>query len=118
MIPTRDFPPDRFLVFVTKRGRIKRTGFAEFQNIRESGIRAIKLNEGDELIDVRVAGGNEEVILASAGGYANRFPIDEVRPMVRHAAGVAGMRVRSGGEGVPTALPSKPAAELQTVRHG
>src|SRR5438093_1541080 len=49
MIPTRDFPPDRFLVFVTKRGRIKRTGFAEFQNIRESGIRAIKLNEGVEI---------------------------------------------------------------------
>src|SRR5439155_1064994 len=63
MIPTREFPPDRFLVFVTKRGRIKRTGFAEFQNIRENGIRAIKLNEGDDLIDVRIAGGNEEVIL-------------------------------------------------------
>src|SRR5437870_4068402 len=115
MIPTREFPPDRFLVFVTKRGRIKRTGFAEFQNIRESGIRAIKLNEGDELIDVRIAGGNEEVILASAGGYANRFPIDEVRPMGRPAAGVAGMRVRSGDEVVSMALPSKPEAELLTV---
>ncbi len=115
MIPTREFPPDRFLVFVTKRGRIKRTGFAEFQNIRESGIRAIKLNEGDELIDVRIAGGNEEVILASAGGYANRFPIDEVRPMGRPAAGVAGMRVRSGDEVVSMALSSNPEAELLTV---
>src|SRR2546430_778341 len=115
MIPTRDFPPDRFLVFVTKRGRIKRTGFAEFQNIRESGIRAIKLNEGDELIDVRIAGGNEEVILASAGGYANRFPIDEVRPMGRPAAGVPGMRVRSGDEVGSMALPSKPEAEVLPV---
>src|SRR5207244_13340772 len=115
MIPTREFPPDRFLVFVTKRGRIKRTGFAEFQNIRESGIRAIKLNEGDELIDVRIAGGNEEVILASAGGYANRFPIDEVRPMGRPAAGVAGMRVRSGDEGASMALWGQPRAELLPV---
>src|SRR3989454_758153 len=115
MIPTRDFPQDRFLVFVTKRGRIKRTGFAEFQNIRESGIRAIKLNEGDELIDVQIAGGNEEVILASSGGYANRFPIDEVRPMGRPAAGVAGMRVRAGDEVVSMALSTNPEAELLTV---
>src|SRR5213594_1997350 len=115
MIPTRDFPQDRFLVFVTKRGRIKRTGFAEFQNIRESGIRAIKLNEGDELIDVQIAGGIEEVILASAGGYANRFPIDEVRPMGRPAAGVAGMRVRAGDEVVSMALSTNPEAELLTV---
>src|SRR6266705_1092848 len=115
MIPTRDFPQDRFLVFVTKRGRIKRTGFAEFQNIRESGIRAIRLNEGDELIDVQIAGGNEEIILASAGGYANRFPIDEVRPMGRPAAGVAGMRVRTGDEVVSMALSTNPEAELLTV---
>src|SRR3989454_171947 len=115
MIPTRDFPQDRFLVFVTKRGRIKRTGFAEFQNIRESGIRAIRLNEGDELIDVQIAGGNEEVILASAGGYANRFPIDEVRPMGRPAAGVAGMRVRTGDEVVSMALSTNPEAQLLTV---
>src|SRR2546430_8983530 len=115
MFTYRVVPTVRFLVFVTKRGRIKRTGFAEFQNIRESGIRAIKLNEWDELIDVQIAGGNEEVILASSGGYANRFPIDEVRPMGRPAAGVAGMRVRSGDEGVSMALPSKPEAEVLTV---
>src|SRR5439155_26707125 len=102
--PTREFHPARFLVFVTKRGRIKRTGFAEFQNIRENGIRAIKLNEGDELIDVRIAGGNEDVILASAGGYATRLRIDDVRPIGGPAAGVAGMRVRSGDEVVSMAL--------------
>src|SRR2546425_13375079 len=114
MIPTRDFPQDRFLVFVTKRGRIKRTGFAEFQNIRESGIRAIKLNEGDELIDVQIAGGNEEVILASAGGDANRFPIDEGRPMGRPAAGVAGVRVRTGGEVGSMGLATQPGGGIFT----
>jgi DNA gyrase subunit A len=115
MIPTREFPEDRFLIFVTKRGRIKRTSLAEFQNIRVSGIRAIKLNEGDELIDVHIADGREEVVLASAGGYANRFSMDDVRPMGRPAAGVAGMRVGSTDEVVSMALSKEPQAELLTV---
>jgi len=115
MIPTREFPEDRFFVFVTKKGRIKRTSLAEYQNIRVSGIRAIKLNEGDELIDVQIADGDEEVVLASAGGYANRFPIAQVRPMGRTAAGVAGMRVRAGDEVVSMALSKDPGAELLTV---
>ena len=115
MIPTREFPEDRFFVFVTKKGRIKRTSLAEYQNIRVSGIRAIKLNEGDELIYVQIADGDEEVVLASAGGYANRFPIAQVRPMGRTAAGVAGMRVRAGDEVVSMALSKDPGAELLTV---
>ena len=115
MIPTREFQEDRFFVFVTKKGRIKRTSLAEYQNIRVSGIRAIKLNEGDELIDVQIADGDEEVVLASAGGYANRFPIAQVRPMGRTAAGVAGMRVRAGDEVVSMALSKDPGAELLTV---
>jgi DNA gyrase subunit A len=115
MIPTREFPEDRYLVFATKKGRIKRTSLTEFQNIRVSGIRAIKLNEGDELMDVQIAQGDEEAVLASAGGYANRFPITQVRPMGRTAAGVAGMRVRSGDELVSMSLSKNPDAELLTV---
>ena len=115
MIPTREFPEDRFFVFVTKKGRIKRTSLAEYQNIRVSGIRAIKLNEGDELIDVQIADGDEEVVLASAGGYANRFPIAQVRAMGRTAAGVSGMRVRAGDEVVSMALSKDPGTELLTV---
>ncbi len=115
MIPTREFPETRSFVFVTKKGRIKRTSLAEYLNIRVSGIRAIKLNPGDELIDVQIADGDEEVVLASAGGYANRFPISQVRPMGRTAAGVAGMRVRAADEVVSMALSKDPSAELLTV---
>src|SRR2546425_6953496 len=115
MIPTREFLEDRFLVFATKKGRIKRTSLAEFQNIRVSGIRAIKLNEGDELMDVQIAQGDEETVLASSGGYANRFPITQVRPMGRAAAGVAGMRVRAGDDLVSMSLSRNPGAELLTV---
>ncbi|MEK6911745.1 MAG: DNA gyrase C-terminal beta-propeller domain-containing protein, partial [Candidatus Thermoplasmatota archaeon] len=115
MIPTRDFTEDRYLVFVTKKGRIKRTSLAEYQNIRVSGIRAITLNKGDELIDVQIENGDVEVILASAGGYANRFPISQVRPMGRTAAGVAGMRVRTGDEVVSMALSKDSERGLLTV---
>src|SRR3989449_6716422 len=114
MIPTREFPEDRFLVFATKRGRIKRTSLAEFQNIRVSGIRAITLNEGDELMDVQIAHGDEENVLASSGGYANRFAITQVRPMGRTAAGVAGKRVRAGDNRVSMSLSKRPGAELLT----
>src|SRR3989449_11633788 len=105
MIPTREFPEDRSLVFATKKGRIKRTSLAEFQNIRVSGIRAIKLNEGDELMDVQIAQGDEEVVLASAGGYANRIRITQVRAMGGPAAGVAGGGGRGGGGASSVALP-------------
>src|SRR5437867_3337073 len=115
MIPTREFPEDQFLVLATKKGRIKRTSLADFQNIRVSGIRAIKLNEGDELMDVQIAQGDEEVVLASSGGFANRFPITQVRAMGRTAAGVAGLRVRGGGELGPMSLSKNPDAELLTV---
>jgi len=118
MIPIREFPEDRSVVFVTKRGRIKRTSLAEFHHILASGIRAIKLNAGDELIDVQIADGDEEVVLASAGGYANRFPISQVRPMGRAAAGVAGMRVRSGDQVVSMSLAKDPSAELLTTLSG
>jgi len=115
MIPIREFPEGRSVVFVTKRGRIKRTSLAEFHHILTSGIRAIRLNAGDELIDVQIADGDEEVVLASAGGYANRFPIAQVRPMGRAAAGVAGMRVRSGDEVVSMSLSKRADAELLTT---
>src|SRR2546426_6048628 len=115
MIPTREFPEDRSLVFATKKGRIKRASLAEVQNIRVSGIRAIKLNEGDELMDVQIAQGDEQTVLASSGGYANHFPITQVRPMGRTAAGVAGMRVREGDDLVSMSLSRNPGAELLTV---
>src|SRR3989454_5257114 len=104
----------RSLAFATKKRRITRSSLAEFQNIRVSGIRAIKLNEGDELMDVQIAHGDEEVVLASSGGFANRFPITQVRPMGRTAAGVAGMRGRGGGELRSVSLFHKPGAGLLT----
>src|SRR5439155_735060 len=82
-------------------------------NIR--GIRAIALNPGDELVEARISEGDEEVILASAGGYANRFPLTDVRPMGRTAAGVRGMRLRKEDRVISMALVRSEEAELLTV---
>jgi len=115
MIPVRQFDEIRTIVFVTKKGKIKRTLLSAFQHPNVRGIRAIALAEDDELVEARLAYGDEEVILASAGGYANRFSLREVRPMGRAAAGVRGMRLRKGDRVVSMALVSSGDAELLTI---
>jgi len=115
MIPVREFDEKHFLVFATKKGVIKRTGLFAYRNVNVAGIRAINLRENDELIDVRVADGDEEILLATAGGYANRFAIGDVRPMGRTATGVRGLRLYPNDEVVAMTLSKNPDAELLTV---
>jgi len=115
MIAVREFDENRTIVFATKNGKIKRTRLDAFKRPNVRGIRAIALNPGDELVEARLSDGDEEVILASAGGYANRFSISEVRPMGRAAAGVRGMRVRKGDRVVSMALVKREATELLTI---
>ena len=115
MIAVREFDELRTIVFSTKRGRIKQTRLDAFKRPNVRGIRAIALNEGDELVEARIADGDEEVILASAGGYANRFNLSEVRAMGRTAAGVRGMRMRKDDRVVSMALVKSEETELLTV---
>ena len=115
MIAVREFNPQRTIVFATKLGRIKQTRLDAFQRPNVRGIRAIELNEGDELVEARIADGDEEVILASARGYANRFALNEVRSMGRTAAGVRGMRLRKEDRVVSMALVKTDEVELLTV---
>lgn len=115
MIAVREFDPARTIVFATKLGKIKRTALDAFRRPNVRGIRAIALNKGDELVEARIADGDEEVILASAGGHANRFSIKEVRPMGRTAAGVRGMRLRKDDRVVSMALVKSEEIELLTV---
>src|SRR5436305_4246764 len=115
MIAVREFDGRRTIVFATKLGKIKRTRLDSFKRPNIRGIRAIALNPGDELVEARIADGDEEVILASAGGYANRFPLTEVRPMGRTAAGVRGMRLRKEDRVISMALVRSEEAEILTV---
>jgi len=115
MIAVREFDPQRTIVFATKLGKIKQTRLDAFKRPNVRGIRAIALNDGDELVEARIADGDPEVILASAGGSANRFSLGEVRAMGRTAAGVRGMRLRKDDRVVSMALVKSEETELLTV---
>ena len=86
------------LVFVTRQGLVKRTKEAEFKNIRQNGLIALKLREGDELINVFLTTGNEEIVIGTKFGYSVRFKEDTIRSMSRMAAGVKGVTLRDGDQ--------------------
>jgi DNA gyrase subunit A len=92
--PTRDFSEGKYLVFVTTKGLVKKTGFTAYNTpIRADGIIAIKVRDGDELVQVRLTSGDDDLLLVSKSGHAARFSEKEVRPMGRDTSGVKGMNV-------------------------
>ena len=96
MIRGRGFAEEHFLFFVTRKGTVKRMSQAALRNIRSSGIRALNLDEGDELITVLQTMGDEKILIATHDGMAVCFDENDVRPMGRTAVGVRGIRLREG----------------------
>ncbi len=96
MIRGRGFTEDNYLFFVTRNGTVKRMSQAALRNIRANGIRALNLDEGDELITVLQTMGDEKILIATHNGMAVCFDENEVRPMGRTAVGVRGIRLRPG----------------------
>ncbi|MBO5555917.1 MAG: DNA gyrase subunit A [Oscillospiraceae bacterium] len=96
MIRGRGFEEDKFLVFVTRQGTVKRMAQSALRNIRSSGIRALGLDEGDELITVIPTTGEENILIATHRGMAVCFKETDARPMGRTAVGVRGIRLREG----------------------
>ena len=96
MIRGRGFAEDQYLFFVTKNGTVKRMAQDALKNIRSSGIRALNLDEGDELIAVIPTMGDEKILIATRKGMAVCFDENDVRPMGRTAVGVRGIRLREG----------------------
>ena len=91
MVVTREFHEDEYLVMVTRKGTVKRIPFIALNTRRRTGIRAITLDEGDQLINVLRTNGDDKIILATAKGMAICFHENDVRPMGRDAAGVRGI---------------------------
>ncbi len=111
----RDFDhPDHFLIMATANGLVKKTPLAAYSRPLRSGIIAIKLREGDELVDVTVVKRGDEVLLATARGMAIRFPQSNARPMGRNSSGVKGIRLRSDDHVVGMVV-ADPEADLLTV---
>jgi DNA gyrase subunit A len=94
VVPVREFSEGRHVVMVTRKGTIKKTSLAEFQNIRSNGINAINIDDGDELLDVVLTDGTKRIFIATHNGLAIRFNEDDVRPMGRATRGVRGINLR------------------------
>ncbi len=101
VIPTRDFKENRYLVFASAKGQIKKTEFLAYNTpIKADGIIAIKIRPGDELVQVRLTSGDDDILMVSHSGHASRFSEKLVRSMGRSASGVKGMNVSGEGNRV------------------
>src|SRR5213594_3080871 len=98
LVPVREFSEDQFLFFATKHGVVKKTALSEFGNPRSAGIRAINIEKGDELIDVQVTDGSNDIVLATRHGMSIRFHEKDVRDMGRTATGVKGIELDKGDQ--------------------
>jgi DNA gyrase subunit A len=94
VVPVREFSEGRYVVMVTRKGVIKKTSLADFQNIRMNGINAINIDDGDELLDVLLTDGTKRIFIATHNGLAIRFDEKGVRPMGRATRGVRGIDLR------------------------
>ncbi len=118
MVPVEDFTSARYVIMTTKRGLIKKTPLAAFGNPRTGGIRAISLDDGDELIAVKLTDGSQHIFLGTADGKAIQFREEDVRPMGRTARGVIGIDLEEGDALVAMEVVNPGATMLTVCEHG
>ncbi|MEZ4416259.1 MAG: DNA gyrase subunit A [Gemmatimonadota bacterium] len=111
VVPVRDFSDDRYLFFCTRNGQIKKTALSAYGNVRAVGLNAMNVREGDELIDVHITSGEDQIILATRDGMAIRFDEQDTRPMGRATEGVRGIALRDDDRVVGMVVVSKGAEE-------
>lgn len=119
VIDAEEFTADEYLLFVTRKGVVKKTAFTEYDKNRTNGLIAINLREGDELVRVIQVRESDDVVLVSSKGQAIRFSGTQVRPMGRSAGGVRGMRLRENDAVVAAvAISENDQRHLLTVTEG
>jgi DNA gyrase subunit A len=117
-LPVREFQEGRYVVFATAKGTVKKTDLMAYANPRPSGIIAIGLDAGDEVVGVRLSDGHQELILSTRMGQAIRFKEEEVRPMGRGAGGVRGITLEEGDRVVGMTAVSPGATLLAVAENG
>ena len=118
MLPVSEFPADQYLLFCTRQGTVKKTALSEYANPRNNGIKAIKVEAGDELIDVQITNGTNDVILATRHGLSVRFHESDVREMGRDTTGVKGIELRAEDRVVGMVVIKREATILVVTEHG
>ncbi len=115
VVPVREFSDDRFLIFGTRKGVVKKTALSAYGNVRTVGLNAMNVADDDEIIEVRITSGDDEVLIASRNGMAIRFNETDARPMGRATGGVRGLNLRDGDEVVGMVVVTHPEATILVV---
>ena len=118
IVLTREFSDTEFLLFCTRKGTVKKTALSQYSHPRVNGIKAIKVEEGDELMDVQVTSGSNDVVLATRHGLSVRFHESDVREMGRDTTGVKGIELRPGDQLVGMVVIKREATLLVVTEKG
>ena len=114
MLPVKDYPEDEFVFMATSNGTVKKTALTNFSRQRSVGLRAIELDEGDELVGTAITDGSKDVMLISSSGKTIRFNEGDVRAMGRTARGVRGIKMNDGYQMIALIIPDA-AKQILTV---
>jgi DNA gyrase subunit A len=118
VLVTREFDENKFVLFVTRAGIVKRTDLTAFANVRASGIIALGIEDGDALVSVKITDGTKDVLISTSQGMSIRFPETEVRSMGRAAYGVKGITLEEGDEVVSAEVVEKGTTLLTVTENG
>src|ERR687891_2436718 len=118
MVPVREFRDDQFLLFATKGGTVKKTALSQYANPRSTGIKAIKIESDDELMDVQVTSGTNDIVLATKHGLSIRFHEADVREMGRDTTGVKGVELGKEDEVIGMVVIKREATLLVVTEKG
>jgi DNA gyrase subunit A len=118
MVFVRDFPADQFLLFCTKGGTVKKTALSEYSNPRSTGIKAVKVEDDDELMDVQITHGTNDIVLATWHGMSVRFHESDVREMGRDTTGVKGIELAPDDRVVGMVVVKREATLLVVTEKG
>ncbi|MBP3201254.1 MAG: DNA gyrase subunit A [Lachnospiraceae bacterium] len=97
-IDTKDWDSDKYLVFATQKGLIKKTKLSEYNSVRQNGLKALNIKDGDKLITAKITNGNDDIFLITKNGLCMRFNEEKIRDMGRNTAGIKGIKVQEGDE--------------------
>ena len=118
MLPVREFSDTQYLLFATRNGTVKKTALSQYSNVRTTGIKAIKIEDQDELIEVKITNGQNDVVLATRHGLSIRFHESDVRQMGRDTTGVKGIELRKDDAVIGMVVIQRDAALLVVTERG